>query len=94
MEAAQARHSSRNMAVASALNGRGFGALLFDLLTAQEEADRANVFDIVLLAERLVDTVVRAPDTIDHRASYRSGWRQHRRAAAALVAAARVQAIS
>jgi hypothetical protein len=31
--------------------------LLFDLLTAEEEADRANVFDIPLLAERLVDVV-------------------------------------
>jgi dienelactone hydrolase len=31
--------------------------LLFDLLTADEEADRANVFDISLLARRLVDAV-------------------------------------
>jgi putative phosphoribosyl transferase len=29
--------------------------LLFDLLTADEEADRANVFEIRLLARRLVD---------------------------------------
>jgi dienelactone hydrolase len=39
------------------LNSRGFATLLFDLLTSQEEADRANVFDISLLAERLVDVV-------------------------------------
>jgi putative phosphoribosyl transferase len=51
------RFSPRNMAVARALNGRGFCTLLFDLLTPQEEADRANVFDIALLAERLVDAV-------------------------------------
>jgi hypothetical protein len=31
--------------------------LLFDLLTADEGPDRANVFDISLLARRLVDVV-------------------------------------
>jgi len=51
------RFSPRNIAVAQALNSRGFATLLFDLLTPQEEADRANVFDISLLAERLVDVV-------------------------------------
>ena len=51
------RHSPRNMAVAEALNGRGIATLLFDLLTADEETDRANVFDIPLLAERLVHAV-------------------------------------
>ncbi len=50
--------SPRNMAVAEALNSRGFGTLLFDLLTPREEADRANVFDISLLAERLVEVVL------------------------------------
>jgi hypothetical protein len=38
------------MTVAKALNGRSFGTLLFDLLSPEEEADRANVFDIALLA--------------------------------------------
>jgi pimeloyl-ACP methyl ester carboxylesterase len=47
------RLSPRNMAVAEGLNARGFATLLFDLLTADEEADRANVFNIRLLAERL-----------------------------------------
>jgi putative phosphoribosyl transferase len=51
------RFSPRNRAVAQALNGRGFATLLFDLLTPREEADRANVFDISLLAERLIDVV-------------------------------------
>ncbi len=51
------RHSPRNTAVARALNDHGFATLLFDLLTAQEESDRANVFDISLLAERLVEAV-------------------------------------
>ena len=47
------RHSSRNQAVARALNDAGLGTLLFDLLTPAEEVDRANVFDIALLAIRL-----------------------------------------
>jgi putative phosphoribosyl transferase len=51
------RFSPRNRAVANALNGQGFATLLFDLLTEQEEADRANVFDIPLLAGRLVDAM-------------------------------------
>ena len=51
------RFSPRNRAVAEALNERRMATLLFDLLTADEEADRANVFDIDLLAARLVDAV-------------------------------------
>jgi putative phosphoribosyl transferase len=47
------RHSPRNQAVARALNEAGLGTLLFDLLSPDEEADRANVFDIPLLAGRL-----------------------------------------
>jgi putative phosphoribosyl transferase len=47
------RHSPRNRAVAGALNRAGIGTLLFDLLTPEEALDRANVFDIPLLAERL-----------------------------------------
>jgi len=48
------RLSPRNRQVASALNEAGFATLLFDLLTPREEVDRANVFDIPLLARRLV----------------------------------------
>jgi putative phosphoribosyl transferase len=51
------RHSPRNNAVARALNEHRFATLLFDLLTAEEESDRANVFDISLLAQRLVEAV-------------------------------------
>jgi putative phosphoribosyl transferase len=47
------RHSPRNRYVAGVLNGAGLGTLLFDLLTPEEELDRANVFDIGLLAGRL-----------------------------------------
>jgi putative phosphoribosyl transferase len=48
------RHSPRNRHVAGVLNDAGLGTLLFDLLTPEEERDRANVFDIGLLAGRLV----------------------------------------
>jgi len=47
------RSSPRNARVADALNQAGLATLLFDLLTDDEARDRANVFDIPLLAERL-----------------------------------------
>ena len=49
------RHSPRNRYVAGVLNDAGLGTLLFDLLTPEEELDRANVFDIGLLARRLAE---------------------------------------
>jgi putative phosphoribosyl transferase len=48
------RHSPRNRAVAAALSSDGLATLLFDLLTPEEERRRANVFDVGLLAERLL----------------------------------------
>ncbi len=51
------RFSPRNMAVADGLNAHGLATLLFDLLTPQEEQDRANVFDIGLLTRRLIEVV-------------------------------------
>ncbi|MGR0218442.1 phosphoribosyltransferase family protein [Agromyces sp. ZXT2-6] len=51
------RHSPRNRLVAEALQRGGLGTLLLDLLTPHEEGDRANVFDIPLLASRLVSAV-------------------------------------
>jgi putative phosphoribosyl transferase len=47
------RHSPRNVFVAKALHAAGIATLLFDLLTEEEAADRRNVFEISLLAERL-----------------------------------------
>ncbi len=51
------RHSSRNRSVAAALQRRGFGTLLFDLLTPSEERrDEATGeirFDIAFLATRV-----------------------------------------
>jgi len=48
------RHSPRNTFVADQLNASGFATLLLDLLTPTEAQDRQNVFDIPLLAERVV----------------------------------------
>lgn len=45
--------SPRNQFVAKALNQLGFATLLFDLLIPEEAKNRANVFDIPLLSERL-----------------------------------------
>lgn len=47
------RLSPRNQYVAGVLNDAGLATLLFDLLDEDEARDRANVFDIALLAARL-----------------------------------------
>ena len=52
------RLSPRNRYVAEKLNAEGFATLLFDLLTPQEEQDRRNVFDIPLLADRVVEASI------------------------------------
>ncbi|MBM9506363.1 phosphoribosyltransferase family protein [Actinacidiphila acididurans] len=51
------RHSTRNRFVAHELVRAGLGTLLFDLLTPREAEDRAAVFDIPLLAARLLAAV-------------------------------------
>ena len=53
------RLSPRNVAVARALNEAGMATLLFDLLRPEEEPQhhRAKVFDIALLADRLIGAV-------------------------------------
>lgn len=48
---------SRNRQVAERLADAGLATLLFDLLTVDEADDRANVFDIGLLAGRLVEAI-------------------------------------
>ena len=48
------RFSPRNQAVAELLRTRGLATLLMDLLTPMEAEDRRLVFDIPLLAERLL----------------------------------------
>jgi erythromycin esterase-like protein/predicted phosphoribosyltransferase/predicted alpha/beta-hydrolase family hydrolase len=62
------RLSPRNVAVADTLNARGFATLLLDLLTPAEAEDRRNVFDIPLLAERVIEAALYAsgePDVAD-----------------------------
>ena len=84
------RFSSRNMAVANALNAQGIATLLFDLLTPDEEQERTNVFDIALLAERLIE-VVHWVDTQGELAHLPLGlFGASTGAAAALVAAAKL----
>jgi putative phosphoribosyl transferase len=59
------RHSPRNRLVADELNASGLATLLFDLLTPTEAFDRANTFNIELLARRLrtvTQWVHRRPD--------------------------------
>jgi putative phosphoribosyl transferase len=67
------RFSPRNQAVARQLQQAGLGTLLFDLLTEGESRNRANVFDLTLLAERLLSAtawVIRQEDTADRRVGY------------------------
>lgn len=51
------RFSPRNRSVAAALGDAGFATLLLDLLTEDEARSRTNVFDISLLARRLLDAI-------------------------------------
>lgn len=51
------RFSPRNREVAARLAAGGLATLLFDLLDEREAADRRNVFDIVLLGERVASAV-------------------------------------
>jgi len=84
------RRSPRNRAVAARLSDAGHATLLFDLLTDVEEADRANVFDIPLLASRLVGAstwLARREQTRDLALSY---FGASTGAAAALTAAAQL----
>lgn len=51
------RFSTRNQAVAEGLRATGAATVLLDLLTSAEAADRRNVFDIDLIARRLLDAL-------------------------------------
>jgi putative phosphoribosyl transferase len=60
------RQSPRNRFVAGVLHQARFSTLLFDLLTPTEEVERANVFDIGLLATRLsaaTQSLAQRPET-------------------------------
>lgn len=82
------RHSPRNRYVAEVLNGAGLATLLLDLLTPAEEPNRANVFDIELLANRLVDVTRWLADQADIAALPVGYFGASTGAGAALLAAA------
>lgn len=84
------RFSSRNIVVAKALSHRGMATLLFDLLTAEEEQERANVFDIPLLADRLIHAVRWADSDPSVQRLPLGLFGASTGAAAALIAAARL----
>ena len=84
------RLSPRNRLVAGELAARGLATFLFDLLSPREESNRANVFDVELLGERLVETtrwLVRQPGATGLVPCF---FGASTGAAAALVAAARL----
>jgi putative phosphoribosyl transferase len=67
------RFSPRNQYVAQVLLDAGLATLLLDLLEEDEANDRAKVFDIQLLANRLqaaADWLKARPDTADLRLGY------------------------
>ncbi|PYS72101.1 MAG: hydrolase [Acidobacteria bacterium] len=86
------RHSPRNQFVARTIREAGVGTLLFDLLTAEEEAIDARTghlrFDIGLLAARLIDATYWLKGELDY---FRVGYfGSSTGGGAALVAAAEV----
>lgn len=82
------RLSSRNVAVACALVEKRCATLLFDLLTESEAADRRNVFDIPLLARRVLSATAFVRQRADARNLPLGYFGASTGAAAALVAAA------
>ena len=90
------RLSPRNQFVANSLVSANLGTLLLDLLSEGEESERANVFDLELLAGRLrqaTDWIAARPATANLPIGY---FGASTGAAAALVAAAddrRVRAV-
>ncbi len=82
------RRSPRNRAVAEALRERGLATLLLDLLTETEDAEGGKVFDIALLAERLIGATRWAAEQPELRALATGYFGASTGAAAALTAAA------
>jgi len=82
------RLSPRNQHVSQVLNRAGLGTLLFDLLTPAEEPNRAKVFDIELLADRLTLATVWLGSQPDLRGNLVGFFGASTGAAAALWAAA------
>jgi putative phosphoribosyl transferase len=91
------RFSRRNRAVAAALEGAGFGTLLLDLLTPEEEAEDERTtehrFNIPLLGRRVVGAVEWTRERSDLRRLPVAVFGASTGAAAALIAAAARPAI-
>lgn len=88
--AGSSRLSPRNRYVAGVLQQAGIGTLLFDLLMEAEAADRANVFNIGLLASRLMQATHWLREDASTRDLPVGYFGASTGAAAALVAAARL----
>ena len=84
------RLSPRNVQVAHAFNARGMATFLFDLLTAEEDSERRNVFDIPLLADRLVSAIRWLDEEQETGGLHLGLFGASTGAAAALIAAARL----
>ena len=82
------RHSPRNRLVAEVLYDAGIGTFLIDLLTPTEENDRRFVFDIDLLARRLVAATAWVRERHEAQHARIGYFGASTGAAAALVAAA------
>jgi putative phosphoribosyl transferase len=82
------RRSPRNVAVAAELERAPLGTLLLDLLTAEEELDRRNVFDVELLAQRLLGATRWLSARLEARGLPIGYFGASTGAAAALIAAA------
>lgn len=82
------RHSPRNRYVARLLNQASLATLLFDLLTPEEELDRANVFNVDKLAGRLTEVTGWAAEQPDLQHLSIGYFGASTGAAAALAAAA------
>jgi len=83
------RHSPRNQFVARELQQAGLATLLLDLLEEEEAEDRNKVFDIELLASRLLAAARWLGDNPDSRSLAPGYFGASTGAAAALLAAAR-----
>lgn len=84
------RLSPRNTYVAEHLQQRHMATLLFDLLTGEEASDRKNVFDVPLLASRLVEAIAWAGADAEAGALDIGLFGASTGSAAALVAAAKI----
>lgn len=87
------RKSPRNRMVAATLQEAGLATLLFDLLTPLEALDHRNVFDIDLLAHRLLEAIGWAQEEPRLRDLPLGLFGASTGAAAALVAAAEEPAV-